>query len=178
MDPSSVAMRSERRGHLDRERRSPPRSGSGSSGGIDGHGQAGSSTNDEWSATDQGHLGRTESRPPATPGRFPAFAVIKSWMDEDIIEATVRNAIVQGADAVYLVDNASTDATIAGPKPPAQRLLRSTRVKRSMDDWYSPWSTQWWHVNRCVPTPIMCGGCCSTAMNFPKGPMGLAFGNT
>ncbi len=33
-------------------------------------------------------------------------------MDEDIIEATVRNAIAQGADAVYLVDNASTDATV------------------------------------------------------------------
>jgi hypothetical protein len=33
-------------------------------------------------------------------------------MDEDIIEATVRNAFVQGVDSVFLVDNASTDATL------------------------------------------------------------------
>jgi hypothetical protein len=41
------------------------------------------------------------------------FAIIKSWMDEDVIEATVRNAFSQGADAVYLVDNGSTDDTVA-----------------------------------------------------------------
>ena len=53
---------------------------------------------------------------PAHPDVIPEFrlcAVIKTWMDADIIEATVRNAFVQGADAVYLVDNASTDATLA-----------------------------------------------------------------
>jgi glycosyltransferase involved in cell wall biosynthesis len=44
---------------------------------------------------------------------FSFFAVIKSWMDEDVIEATVRNAQIQGAEAVYLVDNGSTDATVA-----------------------------------------------------------------
>jgi hypothetical protein len=44
---------------------------------------------------------------------FRLFAVIKTWMDEDIIEATVRNAFVQGAERVFLVDNASSDATIA-----------------------------------------------------------------
>lgn len=43
---------------------------------------------------------------------YRMLAVIKSWMDEDVIEATVRNALVQGADAVYLVDNASTDSTL------------------------------------------------------------------
>jgi hypothetical protein len=51
---------------------------------------------------------------PASPlDDFRLFAVIKSWMDEDIIEATVRNAIVQGAERVFLVDNASTDRTTA-----------------------------------------------------------------
>jgi hypothetical protein len=44
---------------------------------------------------------------------FRVFAVIKSWMDEDIIEATVRNALIQGAERVFLVDNASSDATVA-----------------------------------------------------------------
>jgi len=34
-------------------------------------------------------------------------------MEEDVVEATVRNAFAQGAEAVYLVDNASTDATVA-----------------------------------------------------------------
>jgi len=33
-------------------------------------------------------------------------------MDEDIIEATVKNAYVQGADVVYLVDNGSSDETL------------------------------------------------------------------
>ncbi len=45
-------------------------------------------------------------------GEFRFFAVIKTWMDEDIIEATVRNAVAQGAEAVFLVDNGSTDATV------------------------------------------------------------------
>jgi hypothetical protein len=64
--------------------------------------------------TGPGHIGREDN--PAHPLRlddFRLFAVIKSWMDEDIIEATVRNAMAQGADAVYLVDNASTDATVS-----------------------------------------------------------------
>ena len=33
-------------------------------------------------------------------------------MEEDVVEATVRNAFAQGVEAVYLVDNASTDATV------------------------------------------------------------------
>lgn len=52
---------------------------------------------------------------PTQPDTLPDFrmcAVIKTWMDEDVIEATVRNAFVQGAEAVFLVDNASTDATV------------------------------------------------------------------
>ena len=52
-------------------------------------------------------------RHPALLPEFRLCAVIKTWMDEDIIEATVRNAFAQGADAVFLVDNASTDATLA-----------------------------------------------------------------
>ncbi len=43
---------------------------------------------------------------------FLLFAVVKTWMDEDIIEATVRNAFAQGVDCVFLVDNASTDSTL------------------------------------------------------------------
>jgi len=43
---------------------------------------------------------------------FRFFAIIKTWMDEDIVEATVKNAFAQGVEAVYVVDNASTDATV------------------------------------------------------------------
>jgi len=60
------------------------------------------------------HFGQQEN--PIKPQQlddFRVFAVIKSWMDEDIIEATVRNALIQGAERVFLVDNASTDATVA-----------------------------------------------------------------
>jgi hypothetical protein len=64
--------------------------------------------------TEPGHLWHEDN--PAAPDLlddFHVFAVIKSWMDEDIIEATVRNAQAQGAEAVYVIDNASSDATVA-----------------------------------------------------------------
>jgi hypothetical protein len=57
-----------------------------------------------------------ESEPnPVTPDTLPefeVFALIKTWMDEDIIEATVRNALTQGATSVFIVDNGSTDRTL------------------------------------------------------------------
>jgi len=40
------------------------------------------------------------------------YAVLGTWMEEDVVEATVRNALEQGVDKVYLVDNGSTDATV------------------------------------------------------------------
>ena len=44
---------------------------------------------------------------------FRFFAVVKTWMDEDIIEATVRNAMVQGVERVFIIDNGSTDDTLS-----------------------------------------------------------------
>ena len=49
---------------------------------------------------------------PKTLPEVRLFAVIKTWMDEDIIEATVRNATIQGAEKVFIVDNGSTDRTL------------------------------------------------------------------
>jgi hypothetical protein len=43
---------------------------------------------------------------------FRFFAILGTWMEADIVEATVRNAFAQGVEAVYVVDNASTDATV------------------------------------------------------------------
>ena len=49
---------------------------------------------------------------PAVLDGLRLFAVLGTWMEQDIVEATVRNAFAQGVEAVYLVDNASTDATV------------------------------------------------------------------
>jgi hypothetical protein len=52
---------------------------------------------------------------PSDPDVLPSFrffAVLGTWMEEDVVEATVRNAFAQGVEAVYLVDNASSDATV------------------------------------------------------------------
>ena len=55
-----------------------------------------------------------EPNPPDAqpPDDFRFFAVLGTWMEEDVVEATVRNAFAQGVEAVYIVDNASTDATV------------------------------------------------------------------
>ena len=49
---------------------------------------------------------------PDVLAEFRLFAVVKTWMDEDIIAAVVRNALTQGAESVFVVDNGSTDATV------------------------------------------------------------------
>jgi hypothetical protein len=40
------------------------------------------------------------------------FAVLGTWMEADIVEATVLNAFTQGCERVYLVDNDSSDGTV------------------------------------------------------------------
>ncbi len=50
---------------------------------------------------------------PDTLPEFEMFAVLKTWMDEDVIEATVRNVMLQGASEVFIVDNGSTDSTVS-----------------------------------------------------------------
>ncbi len=50
---------------------------------------------------------------PDTLPEFEMFAVVKTWMDEDVVEATVRNARLHGASSVFIVDNGSTDATVS-----------------------------------------------------------------
>lgn len=57
------------------------------------------------------------------------FAVLGTWMEEDIVEATVRNAFAQGVEAVYLVDNASTDATVERALAAGAMLAESYRTE-------------------------------------------------
>lgn len=49
---------------------------------------------------------------PDVLGDFLLYATIKAWNEEDVIEATVRNALAQGAQRVFLIDNGSEDATV------------------------------------------------------------------
>lgn len=44
---------------------------------------------------------------------FAFFAVLGTWYEGDVVEATVRNAFRQGCTSVFLVDNASPDDTVA-----------------------------------------------------------------
>jgi hypothetical protein len=57
------------------------------------------------------------------------FAVLGTWMEEDVVEATVANAFAQGVEAVYLVDNASTDATVARAVAAGAVLAESYRTE-------------------------------------------------
>lgn len=49
-------------------------------------------------------------RRPLSSFRF--FAVLGTWMEEDVVAATVANCLQQGCERVYLVDNGSTDRTV------------------------------------------------------------------
>jgi hypothetical protein len=44
---------------------------------------------------------------------FRLFAVVGTWTEADVIGATIKNALTQGCERVYLVDNQSSDDTVA-----------------------------------------------------------------
>ncbi len=50
------------------------------------------------------------THPDVVPG-IVLYATIKAWNEEDVIEATVRNAFAQGAQRVFVIDNGSEDET-------------------------------------------------------------------
>jgi hypothetical protein len=65
---------------------------------------------------------------PTTPDPLPSFglfAIVVTWMEADVIEATVRNAFAQGCERVLLVDNDSPDDTVAIAKMAGAELARS-----------------------------------------------------
>src|SRR5690242_8760943 len=51
------------------------------------------------------------SLPKTLPG-FRMFGVLGTWMEADVVAATVRSAMMQGCERVYLVDNRSPDDTV------------------------------------------------------------------
>jgi hypothetical protein len=57
---------------------------------------------------------RAETNPaePEPLGQVRLFAALCTWMEGDVIEATVANCLRQGCERVYLVDNGSPDDTV------------------------------------------------------------------
>lgn len=58
------------------------------------------------------------------------FAVMGTWLETDIVAATVQNALAQGCERVYLVDNASPDGTVAAAIAAGAILARSYATPR------------------------------------------------
>ena len=52
---------------------------------------------------------------PDSPEVLPTvrlFAVLGTWMEEDVVGSTVRNALTQGCERVYLVETRARDSTV------------------------------------------------------------------
>jgi hypothetical protein len=58
------------------------------------------------------------------------FAVLGTWMESDIVAATINNALTQGCERVYLIDNGSTDDTIKIARQEGAILAREFRTDR------------------------------------------------
>jgi len=56
---------------------------------------------------------------------FRLFAIVATWMEADVVQATVKNALTQGCERVYLVDNDSPDDTVAEARAAGAILARS-----------------------------------------------------
>jgi hypothetical protein len=56
---------------------------------------------------------------------FGLFAILATWLEADVIAATVRNALVQGCDRVLLLDNDSPDDTVAEARRAGAEVIRS-----------------------------------------------------
>lgn len=61
---------------------------------------------------------------------FRMFAVLGTWMEADVVAATIRNAVAQGCERVYLVDNGSPDDTVEVALAEGAILARSFPTER------------------------------------------------
>ena len=55
--------------------------------------------------------------------QFRLFAIMGTWMEADVVAANVSNALTQGCERVYLVDNNSPDETVKVAVCPGAMLL-------------------------------------------------------
>jgi hypothetical protein len=65
---------------------------------------------------------------------FRLLAILATWMEGDIIRATVQNALAQGCDRVFLIDNESPDDTVAEARAAGAELVRSFSTDRYEED--------------------------------------------
>jgi hypothetical protein len=75
-------------------------------------------------------LAQPDPPQPEPLDRFRLFAVLCTWMEEDIVAATVANALAQGCERVYLLDNASPDGTVAAALGAGAELARTFTTER------------------------------------------------
>jgi hypothetical protein len=61
---------------------------------------------------------------------FRLFAILSTFLEEDVVAATVANCLRQGCERVYLVDNASPDATVERAVAAGATLARSFASER------------------------------------------------
>ena len=59
---------------------------------------------------------------------FGLFAILGTWLEEDVVADTVSNCFRQGCDRVFLVDNDSPDATVERAVGAGATLARSFRT--------------------------------------------------
>ncbi|MGH9018157.1 MAG: glycosyltransferase family 2 protein, partial [Acidimicrobiales bacterium] len=124
--------------------------------------------------------GRVRHEPnPVEPDLLPSFrffAVLGTWMEQDVVEATVRNAFAQGVEAVYLVDNASTDATVARATAAGATLVETFATRRYEE------RVRILLMNAVVARMSLASGADHVwwlwldADEFPEGPQGLTVG--
>ena len=72
------------------------------------------------------------SRAPETPP--PIYAMIITWHEGDIIESTINNLLHQGIQAVYLLDNDSSDDTVE-----AATAAGAVVLERFQTDFHDPY---------------------------------------
>jgi glycosyltransferase involved in cell wall biosynthesis len=65
-----------------------------------------------------------------TLASFRMFGVLGTWMEEDVVAATIRNAIAQGCERVYLVDNGSDDGTVEAASREGAVVARTFHTSR------------------------------------------------
>lgn len=56
---------------------------------------------------------------------FRLFAVLGTWMESDVVEACIGNAMTQGCERVFLVDNDSPDDTVARAERAGAEVART-----------------------------------------------------
>jgi len=73
---------------------------------------------------------RRNPRRPRTLDSFKLFAILGTWMEGDVVRATVQNAFAQGCDRVFLFDNDSADDTVEEAVAGGAELVESFPTER------------------------------------------------